>query len=95
MGRSDGRKGEVGVRVRRGGTKGGGRNGKNNRNRGMGEVGAGRGTWWRYGARVRYMGGDRGKKVDQGYGPWSRQRGRRSMQTWSRSERTKRGAVQA
>ena len=95
MGRSDGRKGEVGVRVRRGGTKGGGRNGKNNRNRGMGEVGAGRGTWWRYGARVKYMRGDRGKRVDRGYGPEGRQKGRGSMQTWSRNERTKRGAVHA
>ena len=46
--------------------KGKGRNWKNKRNRGMGEVGASRGTWCRYGAWVRYMGSDQGKKVDQG-----------------------------
>ena len=50
MGRSDGRKGEVGVRIRRGGRKGGGRKRKNKRNRGMGEVSAGRGTGRKKGA---------------------------------------------
>ena len=49
MGRSDGRKGEVGVRIRRGGSKGGRRKRKNKRNRGVEEVSAGRGTGRREG----------------------------------------------
>ena len=64
MGRSNGRKGEVGVRVRKGGSERGGGKGKNKRNRGTGEVGTGRGTWRREGSRVGYMWGDHGERVD-------------------------------
>ena len=84
MGRSNSRKGEVGVGVRKGGSKGGGRKRENRRNRGSGEEGMGRGTRWRERPRVGYMGNDQGERVDMWQDLEGRTNsGRTGMQTWS------------
>ena len=95
MGRSNSRKGEVGVGVRKGGSKGGGRKGENRRNRRKGEEGIGRGTWWREGPRVGYMWNDLGERVDRWQDLEGRTfSGRTGMQTWSGNVRDWIGVIQ-